>query len=871
MKHVSFGLLVSLFLLGMLAACGDTDTTANAPEGTVAVNLSLGVPNSLEQIRTLGVPYNPDTGESGVQDAELRVFRGDVSASNDALDDLSGEVFFDGDGNIVAEAEGVERQLSKGDAAATLFLPAGQYTFVADASELAIGVLAQEVEDGAEYLIPMQSFIEFAKLTGPGEIVANEIFDLFLEASPKDRPDLRVPASDYEVEYVVEGDATIVGQSSLGVRLAANCNDIKVIATLMFELPFDFSSLASAEYTIPANTACEGVSAAVDLHPPFVTVSVPEEGAAFEGPFFIIGEVNDMQSGVARVEVYDGPILLGEAELDTSTTPAQWGLEIDPDTLRDYTLTVLAYDNAGNEGRTDIVVSEPDSEQLAALLQEAVTVENVRAHQKVWQDIADANGGNRFAGFPGYELSADYVYGLLEEAGYEVSYQEFDYSVFLENSDAELQQITPSKQDYVLDEDFGVQTYSGSGDVTAAVTPVDLALGLDNASSSGCEPEDFVDFPSGNIALMQRGACTFASKAENAEAAGAVAAIIFNQGNSEDPTRLNLFGATLGEETTATIPVLAMSYTLGETLANTQGLELRLLTDTRREDLTTRNVIAETVAGDPDNIVMLGAHLDSVLAGPGIQDNGSGSAGILEIALQLPGLFNVNSEDGFLLQNKVRFAWWSAEESGLIGSTFYVDDLVENDPEAFEDIALYLNFDMIGSPNFFRGIYDGDQSDFEAPVPVPDGSAQIERVFEAFYEASDLAYQGSQFSGRSDYQAFINNGIPAGGLFTGAEGIKTEEEVAIYGGTAGEQYDPCYHEECDTFDNISLEVLDQNVDAIAYALATFAANDVAEQLSAPLERASLSTTSLYPLSVNGLEYDHRHTMSCGHAHDPITR
>ena len=846
MKRLTYGLLGSLLLLTLLAACGDTETTVTAPEGTVAVNLSLGSSANSEQLETLGVPYNPDTGESGVETAELRVFRGDVSASNDALDDVPNEVFFDVDGNVVSEGDAVPQTLLKDDAAATLFLPPGQYTFVADASELAIGVLAQEVEDGGDYIIPMQSFIEIAELSGPEEIVPNEIFDLFLTASPKNRPDLIAPASDYEVEYVIDGDATILGESSLGVRLAANCSDIKVIATLMFTLPFGESALASAEYTIPANTACEGISAGVDLHPPFVTVTSPGEDESFSGAFTLAGEVNDMQTGVAKVEVYDGPVLLGEATLDTSITPNTWSLDISPDMTRNYRLIVLAYDNAGNESRTEVVVNEPSSDELAALLQEAVTVEGVRAHQQVWQDIADANDDNRFAGLPGHALSAEYVYDLLEEAGYEVSYQEFSYPAFVEITDSELQQTAPNTADYVRGEDFAIQSYSGSGDVSASVTPVDLDLGIDNTSTSGCEAEDFVDFPAGNIALTQRGACAFRTKAEQAEAAGASAVIVFNQGDSEDPSRNELFGGTLGAETITTIPVLSMSYDLGVTLSelSEEGLELRILTEALRENLSTRNVIAESVAGDPDNVVMLGAHLDSVIAGPGIQDNGSGSGAILETALQMAELFDVNSEDAFLLQNKVRFAWWSAEESGLIGSDFYVADLAENDPEALEDIALYLNFDMIGSPNFVRGIYDGDQSDFEAPVPVPDGSAQIERVFETFYETNELAYQASEFSGRSDYQAFINNGIPAGGLFTGAEGIKTPEEAEIYGGTAGEQYDQCYHEACDTFENISLEALSQNSDAVAYAAVTFAANDVNEALSAPLEPASFSTQSL---------------------------
>ena len=172
-------------------------------------------------------------------------------------------------------------------------------------------------------------------------------------------------------------------------------------------------------------------------------------------------------------------------------------------------------------------------------------------------------------------------------------------------------------------------------------------------------------------------------------------------------------------------------------------------------------------------------------------------------------------------RNKLRFAWWGAEESGLVGSTFYVNNL---SPDEQANIALYLNFDMIGSPNHVFFIYDGDDSDGVGAGPGPEGSAQIEKTFEDFYNSRGLPFKGTDFSGRSDYGPFIAVGIPSGGLFTGAEGIKTEEEVALWGGTAGDQYDPCYHLACDTFDNINLGAFDVNVDAVAYAVLQYAMN-----------------------------------------------
>jgi Zn-dependent M28 family amino/carboxypeptidase len=171
--------------------------------------------------------------------------------------------------------------------------------------------------------------------------------------------------------------------------------------------------------------------------------------------------------------------------------------------------------------------------------------------------------------------------------------------------------------------------------------------------------------------------------------------------------------------------------------------------------------------------------------------------------------------------NKVRFALWGAEEANLVGSTYYVNNLSDDE---LNRISLYLNFDMIGSPNHVFFVYDGDDSDAVGAGPGPAGSAQIEELFEAFYTSRALPFKGTDFSGRSDYGPFIAVGIPSGGLFTGAEGIKTAEEVALWGGTAGQQYDPCYHAACDTYDNVNLVALDVNADAVAYATLQFAMN-----------------------------------------------
>ena len=447
------------------------------------------------------------------------------------------------------------------------------------------------------------------------------------------------------------------------------------------------------------------------------------------------------------------------------------------------------------------------NDTIAKLL-ECVTLAGVREHQAALQEIANDNDGNRFSGLPGHDASVAYVVDRLEAAGYDPVVQDFEYLAFTILGPSALQQIAPGQVTYTQDVDFGVIDQSDPGDVTAAVTAVDLQLGLGNTSTSGCEATDFAGFPAGNIALLQRGSCTFELKAENAAAAGATGIVIFNQGNTTDPSRNGIPPVTLTANNTSGIPVLGTTYNLGVTLANTPSLMMRVFANTEREIKTTYNVLAD-LPGDDSNVVMVGGHLDSVFAGPGINDNGSGSAAILDIAEAMRKVEPVNT---------VRFAWWGAEESGLVGSTFYVDSLTQQEQA---NIALYLNFDMVGSPNYARFVYDGDG---DIGPAGPDGSGAIEDLFNGFYAARGLAFEPTPFDGRSDYGPFIEEGvdIPAGGLFTGAEGIKTAAQVALYGGTAGQQYDPCYHAACDTFANNNNDVLDLNSDAIAFATLTYA-------------------------------------------------
>ncbi|WP_127502709.1 M28 family peptidase [Actinoplanes solisilvae] len=463
-------------------------------------------------------------------------------------------------------------------------------------------------------------------------------------------------------------------------------------------------------------------------------------------------------------------------------------------------------------------------------LVKSVTLAGVLRHLVAFQAIAKLSGGTRASGTPGYGRSADYVSTLMRAAGYKVTRQPFEFN-FCQEEGSAFAQNAPTPATYVDQTDYDVMDCSGSGTATGSVVPVDLQLTTPNTSTSGCEAADFVGV-TGSIALVQRGSCPFGQKAANAEAAGATGVIIMNQGDSAAPDRNDLFFGTLG--TPVGIPAIGISYAQGVAFAGTAGLNLTLTTETVADVRTTENVIAESKWGDPNEVVMSGAHLDSVPEGAGINDNGTGSAGILEVALQARNLKS---------KNKLRFAWWGAEEANLVGSTFYVNNLSEAD---HANIALYLNFDMIGSPNYTFGVYDGDNSDGTGAGPGPDGSAQIEKVFEGFFAARRQATAQSDFTGRSDYGPFIATGIPAGGLFTGAEVIKTPEDVTKWGGVAGLAYDPCYHQKCDSLTperdgadaavykqlrkaykhqlvgNLNTFALETNADAVATAVGTFA-------------------------------------------------
>eukprot|EP00339_Tiarina_fusa_P009908 CAMPEP_0117075546 /NCGR_PEP_ID=MMETSP0472-20121206/53265_1 /TAXON_ID=693140 ORGANISM="Tiarina fusus, Strain LIS" /NCGR_SAMPLE_ID=MMETSP0472 /ASSEMBLY_ACC=CAM_ASM_000603 /LENGTH=441 /DNA_ID=CAMNT_0004801101 /DNA_START=90 /DNA_END=1415 /DNA_ORIENTATION=+ len=424
-----------------------------------------------------------------------------------------------------------------------------------------------------------------------------------------------------------------------------------------------------------------------------------------------------------------------------------------------------------------------------------ISIEGIMAHLEAFQAIADMNGGNRAAQYSGYNASVDYVVSVLEsKTNYTVTVQPFNFDITAENTAPSFSQISPTSVSYARYLEFNTLTYTGSGNVEAPAVD----------GGDGCSPSSFVGFTPGNIALLARGDCDFSVKTDNAVGAGASGVLIYNYEGQ------GAFSGTLGS--TKPIPVFGISYDLGRSFID--GGEtpvLAMFSDMSVETVYTSNVIADTTTGRPDRVIVVGSHLDSVPAGPGINDNGSGSATNLELATEL-------YRNNVTTQNKVRFAWWGAEELGLLGSEYYVSQAVESGE--INNIAMNLNFDMLGSPNYFRGVYDGEGAD----IGIRTGCVNIEGLLTNFFDFDNLPWNLTEFTGRSDYGPFIENGIPAGGLFTGAEVIKPNDFRKEYGGLANTAFDPCYHAHCDDIYNIDQEVLISNAKAAYYALTSTAEN-----------------------------------------------
>ncbi|TDZ33193.1 putative lipoprotein aminopeptidase LpqL [Colletotrichum spinosum] len=410
--------------------------------------------------------------------------------------------------------------------------------------------------------------------------------------------------------------------------------------------------------------------------------------------------------------------------------------------------------------------------------------------------IARDNGGNRAFGLPGYKASSDYILERVQGRFHKQLDTKIQYFNHTFAQTRELKVTGPEGEDvYAVKLQYNHPTALPGGNTAPLID-----IPVDDARGSGCFEDQWEGIDAtGKLALVKRGTCAIADKLKLAKAAGAVGVILYNQTPGTNIGSATLSAENLGLLVPVGLIPLEVATAWKERLAAGEALEVTLLVDAVWDERETWNIIAETKEGDPNNVIVLGAHLDSVQEGPGVNDDGSGSTALLEIA----GSFKKYS--GF--KNKVRFIWWGAEESGLVGSLYYTAQLSEADADA---IRFYWNYDMIGSINPVYNIYLGDNpGDKLGGQPIHDYiSAQ----------GKPAAFGG--FGSSSDYVGFLQLGIPSSGIFTGA----------------GAPTDPCYHLACDTLDNINWEALTINAKAAARVAAQFAV-----ELPADLPRRAKTT------------------------------
>lgn len=447
-------------------------------------------------------------------------------------------------------------------------------------------------------------------------------------------------------------------------------------------------------------------------------------------------------------------------------------------------------------------------------LQELITKKNLESKANDLYKSAEASldafgHPTRVIGSPGHHATISYILSKLKELEefYEVSTQDFealdgkvfDYSLLIDGEQpksAAPMSMTPA---------------------TKNKNPVNGPLVL--VSGEGCDSQDYPLNVTGSIALVRRGKCSFGDKSILAGKLGALGVLIYNN----EPGSIS---GTLGTPTDDSIATMRLSQEEGDVyiarLLKGEELPVTMYIDAEINKIKTTNIIAQSKQGDQENVVMLGGHSDSVSDGPGINDDGSGSLSILEVAQQLT---------NFQLNNSVRFAWWSAEEEGLLGSDYYVSQLSLE--ENFK-IRLFMDYDMMASPNYAYQVYDANN------VDNPKGSEELKNLYIDWYTAQGLNHTLIPFDGRSDYVAFIDNEIPGGGIAAGAEGVKTGSELDSFGGSKGEWYDHCYHQLCDDLSNVNYEAWITNTKLIAHSVATYSRS----MENFPERELSASTTDL---------------------------
>ncbi len=426
-----------------------------------------------------------------------------------------------------------------------------------------------------------------------------------------------------------------------------------------------------------------------------------------------------------------------------------------------------------------------------------VTADGMYTHLRKLQEIADANRGSRAEGTPGYDASVDYVVQMLRDKGFDVQTPEFER---LDRTEGGNPTLTVSGRGYHVDQ----------ASLLVTTPPGGLnAITLRPQKAPGCTAADYGTVSvKGAIAVVDDTGCSVGDKQNAAVAKGAVGLLVVSApGTSGSPAGL----FTPGYYQQLTVPVGVIDNDADAALRRTNA-PVRLVLDSKPVMVKTRNVVAQTKTGDTKNLVLAGAHLDSTPRSPGINDNGSAVAALLETAAALGAQPEIT--------NAVRFVFWGSEEEG---STKYVRGLAR---DQLDDIALYLGFDTLASPNAGYFTYDGDQSGQPNPdIPlqtVPAGSAGVERTLAGYLNLGGVRPADMPLSRTADYAPFLAAGIPIGGLTAGWSQRKTEVQARLWGGQAGVAFDPNYHTARDTIDNIDRKALSVMGQALAFAVGTYA-------------------------------------------------
>lgn len=439
----------------------------------------------------------------------------------------------------------------------------------------------------------------------------------------------------------------------------------------------------------------------------------------------------------------------------------------------------------------------PPSPQEVA---DKVGADGMYTHLHKLQEIADTHGGNRADGTPGYQATVDYIVQFLRDKGFDVETPEFE---LLDRSQGGRPSMRVSGREYPVDQASLLITTPQGGLNAVTLRP---------ARAAGCRAADY-DGTSvrGAIAVVDDTGCSVVAKQNAAVSEGAVGLLVVSSpGSSGSPAGL----FTPGYYQDLTVPVGVIGRDADAALRRTSA-PVRLTLDRKPVMKKTRNIVAQTKTGDARNVVLAGAHIDSSAASPGVNDDGTGIAALLETAGALGSQPRV--------ANAVRFVFWASEENGLAGPTKYVQGL---SPDEVRDIALYLGFDMLGSPNAGYFTYDGDQSAQPNPEisaqSVPTGSAGIERTLAGYLNTAGVRPADMPLSQFTDYYPFLEAGVPIGGLTAGSSQRKTEIQARLWGGRPGVPFDPNYRTKRDTVENVNRDALSVMGPAVAYAVATYA-------------------------------------------------